>query len=180
MENIEQYKKRFYNLMESSMGDVRPIISDSPSKDKGNVNEGFLTLLGGALLSGAILKVYKWISNYNLKNRMEETGQIKKSKDGKVVMKQYKDKNDNSMYWGVDFTDGTKDEGWRERRILLFKGDDPKRVERIIKSYEVNPEKFFNYSDEDMMSDDWEKRFGPNVADLKIDMPSPDVMKDEN
>ena len=30
MNNIEQYKKRFYNLMESTMGDVRPIISEQP------------------------------------------------------------------------------------------------------------------------------------------------------
>jgi hypothetical protein len=31
MNNIEQYKKRFYNLMESTMGDVRPIISEQPT-----------------------------------------------------------------------------------------------------------------------------------------------------
>jgi hypothetical protein len=31
MYNIEQYKKRFYNLMESSMGDVRPLISEQDS-----------------------------------------------------------------------------------------------------------------------------------------------------
>ena len=30
MNNIEQYKQRFYNLMESNMGDVRPIISEQP------------------------------------------------------------------------------------------------------------------------------------------------------
>jgi hypothetical protein len=28
MKNIEQYKERFYNLMESTMGDVRPLISE--------------------------------------------------------------------------------------------------------------------------------------------------------
>ena len=179
MSNIESYKKRFYNLMESTMGDVKPIIDDSPSNKK-VVNEGLLTILGGMVISAAITGIYKWVSNYNLKTRMEETGQIKKSKDGKIVMKQYKDKKDGSIYWGVDFTDSTKDEGWREPRILLFKGDDPHRVERIIKSYEVDPEKFFNYSDEDMMSDDWDKRFGPNVADLRINMPSPDLLKKED
>lgn len=26
--NIEQYKKRFYNLMESTMGDVKPLINE--------------------------------------------------------------------------------------------------------------------------------------------------------
>jgi len=29
MKNIEQYKERFYNLMESTMGDVRPLINES-------------------------------------------------------------------------------------------------------------------------------------------------------
>ena len=177
MNNIEQYKKRFYNLMESSMGDVRPIISDSSSNCKKNIHEGFLTLIGGMVISAAITGLYKWISNYKLKTRMEETGQIKKSNDDKIVMKQYKDKKDGSLYWGVDFTDETRDEGFNKRKILLFKGDDPKRVERIIKSYEVDPEKFFKYSDEDMMSDDWENRFGPNVADLKIDMYGDDSPK---
>jgi hypothetical protein len=32
MNNIEQYRKRFYNLMESTMGDVRPIISEQPTQ----------------------------------------------------------------------------------------------------------------------------------------------------
>ena len=32
MNNIEQYKERFYNLMESTMGDVRPIISEQPTQ----------------------------------------------------------------------------------------------------------------------------------------------------
>ena len=26
--NVEQYKKRFYNLMESTMGDVKPLINE--------------------------------------------------------------------------------------------------------------------------------------------------------
>ena len=32
MNNIEQYRKRFYNLMESTMGDVRPILSEQPTQ----------------------------------------------------------------------------------------------------------------------------------------------------
>jgi hypothetical protein len=168
MSNIDSYKERFYGLMESTMGDVRPLVDDLPNKKV--VSEGILTLIGGMFISAAITGIYKWISNYKLKSRMIETGQIKKSQDEKIVMKQYKDKKDDSIYWGVDFTDSTQDEGWEDRKILLFKGDDPRRVERIIKSYEVDPEKFFNYTDEDKMSDNWSKRFGPNVADLKIDV----------
>ena len=33
MNNIEQYRKRFYNLMESTMGDVKPIISEQPTTE---------------------------------------------------------------------------------------------------------------------------------------------------
>jgi hypothetical protein len=32
MKNIEQYKKRFFNLMESTIGDIRPIISEQPTQ----------------------------------------------------------------------------------------------------------------------------------------------------
>ncbi len=35
--NVEQYKKRFYNLMESTMGDVKPLITESET----NKLEGF-------------------------------------------------------------------------------------------------------------------------------------------
>jgi hypothetical protein len=31
MNNIEQYKKRFYNLMESEMGNVKPLINEDES-----------------------------------------------------------------------------------------------------------------------------------------------------
>jgi hypothetical protein len=31
MNNIEQYKKRFYNLMESEMGNVKPLINEDDS-----------------------------------------------------------------------------------------------------------------------------------------------------
>ena len=31
--SVEQYRKRFFNLMESTMGDVRPLIKESPSNE---------------------------------------------------------------------------------------------------------------------------------------------------
>jgi hypothetical protein len=34
MENIEQYKKRFYNLMESTMGDAKPLINEDSIESK--------------------------------------------------------------------------------------------------------------------------------------------------
>ena len=33
MKDIEQYKKRFYNLMESTMGDVKPLINEEGQQD---------------------------------------------------------------------------------------------------------------------------------------------------
>ena len=33
MKDIEQYKNRFYNLMESTMGDVKPLITEQTSVD---------------------------------------------------------------------------------------------------------------------------------------------------
>ena len=32
MKNIEQYKRRFYKLMESTIGDVKPLISEQPER----------------------------------------------------------------------------------------------------------------------------------------------------
>jgi hypothetical protein len=34
MENIENYKTRFYTLMESTMGDVKPLISEAPQYEE--------------------------------------------------------------------------------------------------------------------------------------------------
>jgi hypothetical protein len=34
MENIEQYKKRFFNLMESTMGDAKPLITEDSMESK--------------------------------------------------------------------------------------------------------------------------------------------------
>jgi len=39
MENIENYKNRFYNLMESSMGDVKPLINEESAGSAIPVNK---------------------------------------------------------------------------------------------------------------------------------------------
>jgi hypothetical protein len=38
MKNIEQYKNRFFNLMESTIGDVRPLISEQLTTGEGLSN----------------------------------------------------------------------------------------------------------------------------------------------
>ncbi len=45
MKNIEQYKKRFYSLIESEMGNVKPLISEQPGAVYKGINKvgGFLS-----------------------------------------------------------------------------------------------------------------------------------------
>ena len=47
MKNIEQYKNRFYNLMESTMGDVKPLISENQSKDYFKAASELLDMMSG-------------------------------------------------------------------------------------------------------------------------------------
>ena len=49
------------------------------------------------------------------------------------TMKEYRDNDTDETYWGIDVTDDTRDQGFRDRKVLLFKGDDPKRIERIFR-----------------------------------------------
>jgi hypothetical protein len=80
-------------------------------------------------------------------------------------MKEYRDNDTDETYWGIDVTDDTRDQGFRDRKVLLFKGDDPKRIERILEL-----EVAHDYSDQARMSDDYEKRFGQFKADKVMRM----------
>ena len=56
MKNINDYKNRFYNLMESTMGDVRPLIMEQSGTTQttgGTVNTGSTQTTGGAVTTGA-------------------------------------------------------------------------------------------------------------------------------
>ena len=44
MENITEYKRRFYNLMESTLGDVKPLISEQNEKKIPNLQVRVLTV----------------------------------------------------------------------------------------------------------------------------------------
>jgi hypothetical protein len=61
MNNIEQYRKRFFNLMESTMGDVKPLISE-----QGTIND--LTAVWNNFKQRLINEVIKPM---NLKHKFE-------------------------------------------------------------------------------------------------------------
>ena len=56
MNTIRDYKNRFYKLMESTMGDVRPLIMEQSGTTQttgGTVNTGSTQTTGGAVTTGA-------------------------------------------------------------------------------------------------------------------------------
>jgi hypothetical protein len=67
MENIEQYKKRFYNLMESTMGDAKPLLSEQINKpyfvDKESVYHPPSGYGGGNGLQ-TVRGTQVWLNNY--------------------------------------------------------------------------------------------------------------------
>ena len=139
------------------------------TESKTPLNESvLLTLAGVALGAGLVKKAYDYVTNKQLENKMEETGNTKESYDenGEMVtqMKEYKDNDTGEIFWGVDIVDKSNySEGRHQRKVLLFK-DDPERIEKILNYYKDNKGTFFG-SDEDAMSDDHHKKFGPFIAD---------------
>jgi hypothetical protein len=145
---------------------VKKVITETKrnnvSPKKKNINESVLLTLGGiALGAGIIKKAYDYVSNRLLDSRMRETGEIKKGSNG-VTMKEYEDNETGELFWGIDVTDKTRDEGFRKRNVLLFKND-PEKIERIL-----NSEIIHDTSDEARMSDNYDSRFGQFVADKRI------------
>ena len=161
--------KKIIRLTESDLARiVRRVINENNRKKP--LNEGILLTLGGiALGAGIIKKAYDFLKNRELKNRMIETGKTKTSSgpfnvgNKKFVMKEYEDKETGEIYWAVDVTDGTRDEGFRDRKVLLFK-DDPERIERML-----NSEIHHDTSDEAMYGP---TKWGQHVPDKIIDMGS--------
>jgi len=135
MRNINEYKKRFYNLMESTLGDVKPLISEAtqyeefvtPTMDMssngtaytsiGNVGGGE-TINSKTSLSG---NEYKFTLAEGMYKSLESIS-IDFTIDGKLKLKdsEYITKSDNVTYanvWEIS------DEGERD---LIFKFNMPK------------------------------------------------------
>ena len=157
--------KKIIKLTERDLTNIVARVIREEQKSKRNLNEGILLTLGGLALGGTVIKkAYDYIKNRQLKNKMSETGNVKKSKDGKFTMKEYEDKDTGEIFWGVDVTDHTRGEGYEERRVLLFKND-PERIEKIL-----NSEIKHDYSDEAYMTDGYEDMFGQFKSDKRIDL----------
>jgi hypothetical protein len=157
--------KKVVRLNERDLANIVAKVIREEQKSKKNLNEGVLLTLGGLALGGAVIKkAYDYIKNRQLKNNMSETGNVKKSKDGKFTMKEYEDNSSGETFWGVDVTDHTRGEGYEERRVLLFKND-PERIEKIL-----NSEVKHDYSDEAYMTDGYEDMFGQFKSDKRIDL----------
>jgi len=163
--------KKIIRLTESDLTRLVKRVIIEEKKSKKNINESILLTLGGIALGGAIIKrAYDYLSNRSLINKMTPTGNVRKSTGGDqqgnfFTMKEYRDNDTDETYWGIDVTDDTRDQGFRDRKVLLFKGDDPKRIERILKL-----EVAHDFSDQARMSDDYEKRFGQFKADKVMRM----------
>lgn len=157
--------KKVIKLTERDITNIVARVIKEEQKSKKSLNEGLLLTLGGLALGGAVVKkAYDYIKNRQLKNKMSETGNVKKSKDGKFFMKEYEDNETGEIFWGVDVTDHTRGEGYEERRVLLFKND-PQRIEKIL-----NSEVKHDYSDEAYMDDGYQDMFGQFKADKRFNL----------
>ena len=158
--------KKVIRLTESDLVRiVKKVIRENKDtrSDKKYLNEGVLLTLGGiALGAGIIKKAYDYLSNRSLERDMEETGEVKTGSNG-VVMKEYMENSTGDIYYGVEVVDKTRDEGFQKKHVLLFKGDNPERIERIL-----NSEIKYDTSDESMMDDNHDRKFGQFRADKKI------------
>lgn len=54
MKNIDEYKKRFFNLLESEMGNVKPLITEDTVKDDASLN--YITNAVANYINGVIAK----------------------------------------------------------------------------------------------------------------------------
>jgi len=158
--------KKIIKLTESDLTRiVKRVIRENENSlnKKRRLNESVLLTLGGiALGAGIINKAYNYLSNRALDRDMEETGNVKEGSNG-VVMKEYIENSTGDVYYGIDVTDKTRDEGFQRRNVLLFKGDNTERIERIL-----NSEIKHDTSDEAMMDDNYEDKFGQFKADKRI------------
>ena len=129
--------KKVIKLTESDLTRiVKRVIRENENSlnKKRKLNESVLLTLGGiALGAGIIKKAYDYLSNRALERDMEETGEVKEGSNG-VVMKEYIENSTGDVYYGVEVIDKTRDEGYQRKNILLFRGDNPERIERILNS----------------------------------------------
>ena len=122
---------------------------------------GVIPIMGGLITAKVIaslaMKAYKNYKNNILKKGLKETGNEKKSKDG-IVAKEYE--LNNEKYWGITYQNPTKNSGFEEPRIFLFK---PDKIDEVLKA-----DLKWDTSDEEKEANDYNKKFAQFKADKII------------
>ena len=138
MNNIEQYKHRFFNLMESTIGDVKPLISEQANPDNIKEYKGKWSI-SNMMKNEVFKKMYKDAIDKNTKISGEE--------DATVVDYYNRMVNDNKLdslvtMYDKEFPSGTQSSELGNSPITNvedLKGDDLKKFyNAMIATYEGN------------------------------------------
>jgi hypothetical protein len=138
MNNIEQYRNRFFNLMESTIGDVRPLITEQINPDDIKEYKGKWSI-SNMMKNEASKKMYKDAIDKNTKISGEE--------DATVVDYYNRMVNDNRLdnlvtMYDEEFPSGTQSSELGNSPITNvedLKGDDLKKFyNAMIATYEGN------------------------------------------
>jgi hypothetical protein len=138
MNNIEQYKNRFFNLMESTIGDVRPLITEQINPDDIKEYKGKWSI-SNMMKNEVSKKMYKDAIDKNTKISGEE--------DATVVDYYNRMVNDNRLdnlvtMYDKEFPSGTQSSELGNSPITNvedLKGDDLKKFyNAMIATYEGN------------------------------------------
>lgn len=72
MKNVNEYKKRFYNLMESEMGDVRPLIVEQTENNYWkDIKNEFISKGNPVLIDTEEIKSLNWGTHSSKKNNLK-------------------------------------------------------------------------------------------------------------
>lgn len=89
MKNVNEYKKRFYNLMESEMGDVRPLIVEQAENNYWkDIKNEFINKGNPVLIDTEGIKSLNWGTHSSNKNNLKYGMSVSwtpDKKDGKVL-----------------------------------------------------------------------------------------------
>ncbi len=100
MNNIEQYKKRFFNLMESTMGDVKPLINEQDaSADEQKYQSLYNAVSGLGTNAEEFFKILATIKDKNEYDRINKIGMGKEGEDiPELFISEYEFLTDENKY----------------------------------------------------------------------------------
>lgn len=184
LKDARNYKVIFGNIPSKKIsGTIQDIIDTLPAEELKQIKKievdvpkmyensksleevGVLTALGAAGIALVAKKAYDKYKNYGLRKGMKpvlgDDGKevVKKGANG-VVARQYTYDKDGKTYWGVTYEDRTRDQGFENPRILLFR---PERIDKVL-----NADLKWDTSDEARQTDGYEKSLGQFYADKVV------------